>query len=123
MPVPCRALLFLFPLALLGATSGPAADTKGRPDTLEGTKALTMTGDIASELVDGVDRFLLREIEAAASRREKFFRRDYASQERYDRSLEPNRKRLAHILGLRDPRVTFRAPELVGDLDTPSLVG
>ena len=40
-----------------GQATGPA------PQPLPGTKPLTMTGDIASELVAGVDRFLLRQIE------------------------------------------------------------
>ena len=38
---------------------------------LPGTKPLTMTGDIASELVAGADRFLLKQIEESAAKREK----------------------------------------------------
>ena len=32
---------------------------------LPGTQPLTMDGDIASQLVDGVDKFLLKQIEAS----------------------------------------------------------
>src|SRR5439155_13685897 len=41
----------------------------------------------------------------------------------YNRSIEPNRKRLRHILGLRDPRVPFDAPELIATTSQPALVG
>jgi dienelactone hydrolase len=70
---------------------------------LPGTRPLTLTGDIASELVAGVDRFLLKQIDESAKKREQYWRRDFASLQAYDASVEPNRKHLAHILGIRDP--------------------
>jgi dienelactone hydrolase len=113
-----RTLLLALTLA------GPvAAADKTIPTTLPGTKPLTLEGDIASQLVAGVDKFLLREIEAAARDREKFWKRDYASHIAYNLSLEANRKRLAHILGVRDRRTPFKTPELVATLDEPALVG
>jgi len=90
---------------------------------LAGTAPLTWEGDLASRMVDGVDRFLLRELEASIPRRESHWRRDTSSPQKYEASLEANRKRLAHILGVRDPRVPFDAPELVGTTKTPALVG
>jgi dienelactone hydrolase len=80
-----------------------AAEDVGPP--LPGTKPLTMTGDIASELVAGVDRFLLKEIEASAGKRASYWKRDFSSVGAHNASVEPNRKRLAHILGVRDQRV------------------
>jgi dienelactone hydrolase len=112
-----------FSLALLLALGGLTAVRADTPKTLPGTKPLTMTGDIASQLVDGVDRFLLREIEVAAKNRDTFWKRDLSSPEAYSKSIEPHRKRLAHILGVRDRRVPFTSPELVGTLDEPALVG
>ncbi|HEX5104160.1 MAG TPA: dienelactone hydrolase family protein, partial [Pirellulaceae bacterium] len=41
-------------------------------------------------------------------------KRDFSSAEAYNKSIEPNRQRLAKILGVVDPRVPFDAPELVG---------
>ncbi len=64
-----------------------------------------MTGDLASEMVAGADRFLLKQIEESAAKREKYWKRDFSSAEAYQASVEPNRKRLAHILGVRDARV------------------
>ncbi len=90
---------------------------------LPGTQPLTLEGDIASHLVDGVDKFLLQEIAKSVPRREEFWKRDFSSPEAYQKSIEPNRKRLAHILGVRDPRVAFDAPEYVATTKQSSLVG
>src|SRR5271165_321868 len=87
----------------LSAARLTAAQESGPP--LPGTIPLTMTGDIASELVAGADRFLLRQIEESAAGREKHWKRDLSSYAAYNASVEPNRRRLAHILGVRDPRV------------------
>jgi dienelactone hydrolase len=84
---------------------------------------LTLEGDLASQMVAGVDKFLLREIDKSVERRAKHWKRDFSSADAYNKSLEPNRKRLAHILGVRDPRVPFDAPELVGTTSQPALVG
>jgi dienelactone hydrolase len=72
-----------------------------------------MEGDIASNLVAGVDRFLLRKIEESAVRRAQFWHRDFASWQTYERSLATNRQRLAHILGVHDPRVSKVELELI----------
>jgi dienelactone hydrolase len=90
---------------------------------LPGTAPLTLQGDIASQLVDGVDKFLLREIDKSVEGRARHWKRDFTSPEAYGRSIEPNRQRLAHILGIRDPRVPFDAPELLGTTAQPALVG
>jgi len=89
-----------------------AADAS-KPEPLPGTQPLLMTDDIASNLVAGVDRFLLRKLDESVEKRTKFWKRDFSSPEAYSRSIETNRQRLAHILGVRDPRVPFDAPELV----------
>ncbi len=74
---------------------------------LPDTQPLTMTGDITSNLVAGVDKFLLREIDKAFARPVKLGDRD----------------RLAHILGVRDARVPFDGLEFVSTTTQPSLVG
>ena len=71
---------------------------------LPGTRPLSMTGDIASELVAGVDRFLLKQIDLSTAHREEHWKRDFSSPAAYTVSVEPNRRRLAHILGVRDSR-------------------
>lgn len=102
-----------------GEPASPAAD--GAP--LEGTAKLDWPGDIASRMVDSVDRFLLKEIEKSVERRAQHWKRDFASAEKYNASIEPNRKRLAHILGVRDPRPTEPRLEWVTTLDALGVAG
>jgi dienelactone hydrolase len=92
-------------------------------EPLPGTQPLTMEGDIASQLVDGADRFLLRKIDGSVDKRALHWKRDFSSAEAYEKSIEPNRKRLAHILGVGDLRVPFEAPELVATTAQSALVG
>ncbi len=74
--------------------------TQGRP--LPDTAPLTMEGDIASNLVAGVDRFLLRKIEESTAGRARWWHREFSSWQAYEQSLATNRQRLAQILGVRD---------------------
>jgi len=114
-----RSLSLSIALALI--VSAPAIAQS--IETYPGTQPLTIEGDIASQMIDGIDRFLLREIEASVEDRTKHWNRDFSSSEAYNKSIEPNRKRLAHILGVRDDRVPFDAPELISTTNTPALVG
>jgi dienelactone hydrolase len=93
------------------------------PETLPDTKPLTMKGDIAEQLVAGVDRFLLKQLEQATANRDKLAKADPSSPENWTKSMGPYRKRLAHILGVRDARHPAAAPELVATVDQPALVG
>jgi dienelactone hydrolase len=97
-----------------------AAQELGEP--LPGTEKLLLEGDIAAQLVDGVDRFLLRKFDESVEKREQHWKRDFSSREAYEKSIEPNRQRLAHILGVRDERVKFDAPELIATVDRPALL-
>ncbi|MGA2257425.1 MAG: hypothetical protein ABSG53_22430, partial [Thermoguttaceae bacterium] len=105
------------------AAGESAAAAPGDPSVLPGTLALTWTGDIASRLVDGADRFLLGEIEKSVERRARFWNRDKLSGDAYSASIEPNRKRLEHILGIHDARVPFESPELVGTVTAGPAIG
>ena len=80
---------------------------------LSGTAMLEWDDDIASRLVTGVDRFLLGELEVSPEGRRAHWRQDLSSPEKYNQSIGPNRRRLAHILGVREERGEFDAPELV----------
>jgi dienelactone hydrolase len=82
---------------------------------LAGTAKLEMTGDIASQLVEGVDQFLLRKLAESPQHREKYWKRDSSSAEAYAKSVEPNRARLAKMIGLveertKNPRIEVISP-------------
>ena len=87
------------------------------------TKTLTLEGDIASRLVEGVDKFLLNELSTAVNKREAYWSRDFSSHKDYVKSIKPNRDRLAHVLGLRDKRIGFKGLSFESTTDTPPLVG
>ena len=120
-----RSLIMFAVLISLQTTPVFAADGEKakKVQTLPGTKPLTLEGDIASRLVDGVDTFLLRKISESVAKRKQYWKRDFSSAEAYNKSIEPNRKRLAHMLGMRDQRVAFDAPELVATTNRSALVG
>ncbi len=84
---------------------------------------LEMTGDIASDLVAGVDRFLLRKLEQSVHHREAHWQRDFSSIANYKQSITANRQWLAHILGVRDKRVQDVEPRLLLPVSQSGSVG
>ena len=82
-----------------------------------------MKGDIASELVAGVDRFLLGELRQSVERRGQYWHRDFSSHGAYQKSIVLNRQRLAHILGLRDERVRDTELRLLSTVSQTARVG
>jgi dienelactone hydrolase len=113
---PRKLVLFVW---LGGAVWGCPAQSQPLADTAP----LTMQGDIASNLVAGADQFLLRKLEESVSGRARFWRRDLASWPAYEHSIGTNRQRLAHILGVRDPRVNPVRLELLATPARPALCG
>jgi dienelactone hydrolase len=113
-----RIVLVMFVAVLLCVS--PASSVE--PDVLEGTKKLELQGDIAATMVEGIDRFLLRELAAAPAKREQLWKRDFSSSEAYLKSIEPQRKKLAHILGVRDKRQEFESPELIATTSQSALI-
>lgn len=73
---------------------------------LPGTAALTMDGDLASQMVAGIDAFLLKQIAESVEKRTQFWKRDFSSPEAYAESIEPNRQSLREMLGMRDELVS-----------------
>jgi dienelactone hydrolase len=104
-----KTLPVLFPATLLWTLALPSTPSWGQTDALGDvlprTERLTLEGDIASQLVEGVDRFLLSETEKSVERRARRWKRDFSSGESYQQSVEPNRRRLAAIIGAVDERV------------------
>jgi dienelactone hydrolase len=92
-------------------------------DPLPGTQPLDVQGDLAEQMVAGIDRFLLRQIAESVGRRPRHWKRDSSSGEKYNESVAPNRARLAKIIGAHDPRPAEPALELIATTAEPALVG
>ncbi len=110
MPIRTLLIAALFAPAILAA------------EPLPGTQRLTAQGDPASQMVEGIDRFLLRETDNFVKHRASFWKRDLSSSEAYETSVAPNRARLVKMLGVIDPRVLFDAPELLATTKQNALV-
>jgi len=91
--------------------------------TLPGTPPLTLAGDLASNLVAGTDRFLSRKLAESVAERSRWWRRDCSSPAAYEQSVAANRRRLAEILGLRETRAPFTAPEVLATTAQNRLAG
>lgn len=90
---------------------------------LPGTQPLTAQGDLAAQMVNDINDYLVSETGHVARDRDRFWHRDFSSPEAYDRSIEPNRRHLARIIGAVDPAIPTKALEFVATTNTPSLVG
>lgn len=89
---------------------------------LPGTRPLEMQGDLAAQMVDGLDRYVTRETVTATAGRAARWRRDFSSSEAYERSVAPNRERLRRILGVVDARVKAPVLQPAGTLATPAAI-
>ncbi len=90
---------------------------------LPGTQPLELQGDLADQMVAGIDRFLLRELAESVGKRPRHWKRDLSSAEKYNASVAPNRTRLAKIIGAHDTRQSVAALELIGNTAQGALVG
>lgn len=112
-----RGFVVVWTAAVTVTLTATAADF---PKTLPGTQPLTVSQPLDEYMVDGIDRFALREIEQAAAARAAKWRRDTSSREAYEQSLAPYRARFQQYIGAVDPRVPGRGLE---DLSQTSLAG
>jgi hypothetical protein len=93
-----------------------AAIASATPAVLPGTAPLA-EGHGGVGNWDGV---ISAEIDRATAARPQHWKRYFSSTANYDRSIEPNRTRFAHIIGARVP---FDAPALLATVDQPALAG
>jgi dienelactone hydrolase len=88
-------------------------EAQGLADSvLPNTSPLTMQGDIAAQMVDGIHQFLLLRTQTQTARRTQLWKRDYSSREQYERSVAPNRQHLRRIIGAVDERTKPASLEL-----------
>jgi hypothetical protein len=72
-------------------------------------------------MIDGLHTFIERKFAQSVRTRSRHWKRDCSSAAAYEKSVEPNRKRLREVTGLVDPRVPLRLERFGGD-DNPDLV-
>jgi dienelactone hydrolase len=100
----------------------PAAD-----QSLPGTAPLTVGQPLDVVMVEGINRFCLRELAASREWRTARWKRDYSGAGAYAASIVGNRERFRTSLGVVDSRLTTAQPgqyrfELLATLDRPSVV-
>ena len=105
-------------LSLLGFV----ATSNAQDGLLAGTQPLTMKGDLSAQMVEGISKFLLREIESAGTNRAQFWQPDFSSREAYENSIAPNRERLRKMIGVVDSRLPVTELEFIETTLEPSLV-
>ena len=80
---------FAISLAWLACASFPLRAAE--PDKLPGTELLVAQGDLSSQLIAGVDEFLLKKTEQSVAKRASHWKRDLSSADAYQQSIAPNR--------------------------------
>ncbi len=88
-----------------------------------GTKLLTMEGDLAKQMVEGIHTFLDKKTEESIKNRNRYWQRDFSSTENYVESVNKNREDLAKCIGAVDPVVPDNVMEFIGTSAQPALVG
>ena len=96
-------------LVVVAALLSPSASTAAEK-TLPNTQPLTIEQPLDEFMVDGINRFCLRELAASPARREKMWSRDFSSVEAYQKSIAPNRERFREYIGAVDKRLTESKP-------------
>ncbi len=104
---------------MMQAVTVAAADDRPVPVN---TSFLVLTGDPADKLVEGVDRFLLRQINAVRDRRVHRWNDAHRANQNWQEFIAARRIRLSQLFGIRDERVVLDALDLVGTTTNPALI-
>lgn len=96
----------------------PAQDPAGLP----GTAPLERRDEWSREMIAGISRFADRELARAPDARATRWQRDLTSPAAYQRSVEPNRERLRHLIGAVDARQPAPVMALSASTLRPALV-
>lgn len=120
-----KILKFYLFLILSGSVSLCMAQNKDfqNPDkSLRGSTLLLEKGDLSSMMVSGTARYLDRELSASVKGRAKFWKADFSSPAAYERSILPNRKRFAEMIGIADSLVPDKEMEYISSAAAPSKI-
>lgn len=109
-------------LILIGTGRSPVQAQTPTGPTLDGSQPLKMEGDIASTLIDRVDTFLLRQLDAARAARTAYWTKQLASEEPFEAAQQAARADLRYMLGVNDERTEFGSPQLLSHVNQPALI-
>ncbi|NLT71604.1 MAG: hypothetical protein GXX91_13050 [Verrucomicrobiaceae bacterium] len=107
-------------LAMVVAATVATVAAEPAADPLPGTSPLTGDEDLSERMGAGVSNYYERETQRSPEGRAAFWKPDFSSPEAYAASVQPNRERLARLLGAVDPRPTPTELELVATLSSPA---
>ena len=110
--------LFLCVVTMAGIAAGQSASAPA--EALAGTAPLVGHTEPAAEMVAGIDRFLMREIERASRERGGLWPHEPSSVEAYLKAVGPHRERLRRIIGAVDPRSAKIDMELLATTTRPA---
>lgn len=92
-------------------------------DPLPNTQLLTVKEPLDEFMINGINKFALREIDESVAKREQLWKRDYSSPAAYEKSIAGNREHFREIIGAVDPRIPAAGLELITTTEQASLVG
>jgi len=110
-----RLRLFLLTAVTISLTSPLTAQS------LPGTKPLETKDDLAKVMVEGIGKYLDREIAASFEKRKEYWKPDLSAEQAFQKSVTPNRERLKKLIGLVDQRLPVKM-EYVASKDQPALI-
>ena len=103
----------------LWLASGPAAFAQA---PLPGTAPLRSEGDLAAQMVDGINAFLLERTAESVEKRADLWNRDHRSLEDYRRSVASNRERFRKIIGAVDERLPIESLKFDATTSVPAQI-
>src|SRR5438094_8697457 len=80
-------------LALVLLLPWPTLARSDEMTRLPNTEPLTWQGDLSEKMMDGLHRYIERQIEGSVAIRLKYWKRDVSSPAAYDKSVQANRDR------------------------------
>ncbi len=89
---------------------------------LHGTNPLTFEGDLAAEMVEGLDGYVTDAVASSVEKREALWHRDYSSHEAYTESVEPNRERFKKQIGCIDERLPIQELHYIATTSDPAQI-
>ena len=98
------------------------AIARAQEAVLPGSQPISLQGDLSAQMVAGIDKFLLREIDRAPSERAGLWQYNFSSREAHEKSIAPNRERFRKYIGAVDGRMPVAELEYIETTLTPSLV-